>query len=791
MSHGSDMMALLAAKLLGRNGGVDEDAVNALIEDKVPAWALEDKPPQPTLPYGHSREWLESHGDSAQLYQIDGYLWGYVEGSGWIRSDVQFLVVDSTEAMTNTGGTPYLLREGNEGTVYAYREAYGDRVDGVYATLPESATAGTVVAVGGRKYRAVDRTVTVEHNAYDPDTALFNYRFGTSGSEPLSSGGTGGLVLPLTELDYDPSCVLTIKGIRQLEAQYSVHVQFVYFGTKSDGTHGHLGNLAYTQVIKADNTVFKATEDPIALPIQFKPFVLNGGVSLANGSISDVTHIRIKLGIKTTGTSISAADCEGLVVNFSSLDSTKTVTEWEDLGVYVPYEPAGWVASDPAETYLVIDTVNAAAENGSSAVHSGDGYLYAYISEAGWRQSSRYGSLFIDSSLSLESENAIQNRVVAAELDALKAKAENHESKVKSHEAQISALARNSGGGQIPLHWEQAVKECIASIKSRQLGKHCVTFPFFSDNHCNVGDGLVGLLIAAVMEACGIPYCFYGGDAIGSSYIASEAEMIAQDGDFDRVMAYVPEGRFCRAVGNHDGFWKVSATEKHAYEREQVYELFLRSESTAQNKNFGEDGTYYYADDLPSKVRFIVLNSNPMPVSAGNEGIDAAQLAWLENVALNVSEEGWGVVIFSHAPVASPYHTRFANAAEVIELVNAHTHPDGMDGKPAMIGWFSGHVHRDRLYTSLMSGGNDKAPGTPVRDLGFTQVVITSDRTDVAYDNDDGTDSATNHPVDGSCSCEGECVMNHAVDFVTVNKDTGEVYITRLGIGEDRCYTFK
>ena len=269
------------------------------------------------------------------------------------------------------------------------------------------------------------------------------------------------------------------------------------------------------------------------------------------------------------------------------------------------------------------------------------------------------------------------------------------------------------------------------------------------------------------MKECSIPYCLFGGDAIDSGYL-TESQMIGQDKAFDTVLSQIPNGRVCRAVGNHDGFWNDNGA-KGYYTRAQVYELFLRDEGTAQNKHFGEDGTYYYVDDIASKVRFIVLNTNSETISAGSESIDSTQLLWLQNTALSFNESGWGVVIISHCPISNHYHANVANATEVIATVN--------NSNVDVIGWFSGHIHRDRMYTHSAVGSTDGVEGTNGDPLGFTQIVITSDHTSIAYDD------STKHAV-------ADDDLSHAIDFVTVNKDTRTVNITRLGIGNDRSYTY-
>ena len=314
---------------------------------------------------------------------------------------------------------------------------------------------------------------------------------------------------------------------------------------------------------------------------------------------------------------------------------------------------------------------------------------------------------------------------------------------------------KDAGSYTIPDFWKDALDTAIARVKSLQVGRNCVTFPFFSDNHQR--NGYAGVLIAEAMKQCGIPFCFYGGDSISSGTIADEATMIAQDKAFDDMMSVVPNGRLCRAVGNHDGYW-YDGTNKFYYDRNQVYELFLREESIAQNKHFGNDGTYYYVEDLVSRVRFIVLNTN-------GGSVDDAQIAWFRDVALNV-EEGWAVVMISHQPISNHYHALISNAADVRAVA--------VNSGAEIIGWFSGHIHRDRIYTGAAVNTEDDSEGA---DLGFTQVTITSDYTSIAYDD------ATKHAVK-------EDALSHAIDFVTINRNTKKVYLTRLGIGNSREYRY-
>lgn len=345
----------------------------------------------------------------------------------------------------------------------------------------------------------------------------------------------------------------------------------------------------------------------------------------------------------------------------------------------------------------------------------------------------------------------------------------------------VTALETGNGSVTIPSFWKDAVDVCVSKIKALQVNRNCVTFPFFSDNHTRDGKTqYMGMLIAHIMKECGIPYCFFGGDAITSAMAStadSDAEFKAMAKAFDTAMSYIPDGRFFMALGNHETWLvanpNIEGSTRVDYDRNQQYEIFLRNKLSGQNAHLGGDGTYYYVNDIASKVRWIVLNTNGI----GDNNIDSTQLSWFENTALKFTESGWGVVIISHIPISNHYEqSSIGNNTAVIAKVKAYM--NGSDAnKASIIGWYSGHIHRDRIYSGVSVNDTDDSVG---EDMGFKQVTITSDHTGIAYPIGD---SPTYHPVANDD-------QSHAIDFVTINKDLRQVNITRLGIGEDRSYTY-
>lgn len=914
------------------------------------------------LPYGGSKEWLEDNGDITQLYQIDGYVWAYIDSTGWTRSGTQFNVVSSENAMTNEGGTPYLLRSGNKGTVYAYTEASGDAGVPVYDKLPDTANEGDVVAVkptevtstsqmtdtsklyvlNGKVWEYKAREVEKEpENVFVPANATLNKRLGTSSESGADGsyisdylefdGSTATSYIVWLPLDYDPEkhgasfnyrlwycdSDKTILGTIYVETMSNpkdnVYIgqengrYFIDISKRGDGTEvaqitgtkhirislgttkantsitvadiadvdirfekdrrtvteyawaetnfstgrKYKASLTTTEVPNFTNLADPTSEDWLTgyrLSSGGAPSASEGttcsnfieckqgdvlrvkGVNMrakgdgggdkivsyndsktslfvgyatnsyssvvADSSIKDqityadgistytlmmmgtgqlnskdFSYVRVSFGLGT----LSPSD---LIITINEEITYTTVTKavWTDIGAYIEPTEAGWNAT--SETQNVIDALSDTANSGDTAVYSIDGYLYTYLSGASWMQTSKYSipTLSIDGELSDTSTNAVENRVLKGVIDAVEAKANTNAGEINALNVKIAKIETGSNTVTVPTFWQSAVDEVIAKIKALQVGRNCVTFPFFSDNHQR--NGYAGILISHIMKECHIPYCFFGGDSISSGYIDSEETMIAQDKAFDTIMSYIPNGRFCRAVGNHDGFWNVSSAtgDEYNYSRDQVYDLFLREESVAQNKHFGVDGTYYYVDDIASKTRFVVLNTNGIKNESGQVvggTFDSVQLAWLQNTALSFTESGWAVVFISHQPISNHYHAGINNAEEVRTVIRNHI--NGTDANKAdVVGWYSGHIHRDRIWTGVATDTKTDAEGTA---MGFTQVTITSDATNIAYDD------ATKHPIASDD-------QSHAIDFVTINKNTRTVNITRLGVGEDRSYTY-
>lgn len=701
-----------------------------------------------TLPYGGSKEWLEQNGDRSQLYQINGYIWAYIESDGWTRSETPFLVVNSEGAMSNAGGTPYLLRNGNEGRVYAYTEASGDAGIPVYDSKPTTANEGVVIAVGGRKYKATLTSGQVPswtRNYADlTDTSDNNwkagYRIGSSGTSTSSTASPAPMVTNYVACAVGD--VVRVKGLTLGGSNCAIYNDQKTVGSAAKPTFPGTGTSSWDSEMEGTD-VYKFT-----ITLSSAGFIRFGGVPV--GSASDVI----------------------ITVNEEINYRTETTVTWTDIGVYTPPVSAGWSATD--ETYAVIDTLSGSANSGDSAVYSVDGYLYSYIAGSAWVQTSKYNAptIAVDGELSDSSKNAVQNKVITEELSEVKAATSKNETSIAVINKKIANISTSENVANLSEKWQIAVNACIAKIKGLQVGRNCVTFAFFSDNHQNTN--YLGDLIGAVMKECNISYCIFGGDAISNGTLTDEATMIANDKAFDDAMKPVAMAQMCRAVGNHDGYWVDESGAKHRYNRAQIYDLFMRQESIAQNKHYGGDGTYFYVDDVASNVRFVICNTNYNYNTASNT-LDIEQIEWLANIVFNESDKSKTLVFVSHQPITNNFHSNiYADTAHAIQNLLIEKINEGWN----VVGWFSGHIHADRIYQTDHTDNTEANDQTTVS-LPWKTVTICSDHTGISRDDDMIRD------------IYADSAETHAIDFVTINKTERKVNITRLGIGEDREYSYQ
>lgn len=344
----------------------------------------------------------------------------------------------------------------------------------------------------------------------------------------------------------------------------------------------------------------------------------------------------------------------------------------------------------------------------------------------------------------------------------------------------VAALEGGTGG--YPQHWDSLVQSCIQTIRQNQetYGKFCASFAVFSDHHDH-GDQ-AGALIAEVMDACDIPYVFFCGDMVSDDLIDDPQIVEDQIQQFNDMMAPVPREKDCRALGEHDFRRTDSSGNLRSFRDHKLYDRYFRKQYASGGRYPGGNYSYYYVDDPIQKVRFIVLNSLWMRQKLDEDGnliirdgygFGQEQLDWLVNTALDFSTTGWCVAFFAHHPLADMDGTNLRDAHLLKGILGAFlthgtysdlymgTHTVSVDvdfqdrNTAECIGWFSGHTHEDAMVTELFTNNESKP---------FTSVTIAGSR------------------------AEGE--PEYAIDFITIAKEQRVVYLTRLGYGESRTFSY-
>jgi hypothetical protein len=267
--------------------------------------------------------------------------------------------------MTNEGGTNYLLRSGDKGTVYEYNKASGDVGVPVYSTLPTTAKSGDIVAVGGKKYKAsVTENQSPDYdNKANPKSSdwVAGHRLNTSGGTTADAENihVTNFIGPIKEGD-----IIRIQGM-DLTTNNSYPV-------RSNKTQTSQGIVKLPQWISSSSTS-------------------NYEVVKPDGSFANTTGGQVTVGSyeqeqngywRFSGKLNKTANDVIITINEEIKTKTETKVTWTDIGEYIPPVEAGWVATE--ETYIVIESLSVTANSGESAVYSSDGYLYTYISGSAW-----------------------------------------------------------------------------------------------------------------------------------------------------------------------------------------------------------------------------------------------------------------------------------------------------------------------------------------------------------------------------------------------------------------------
>lgn len=349
----------------------------------------------------------------------------------------------------------------------------------------------------------------------------------------------------------------------------------------------------------------------------------------------------------------------------------------------------------------------------------------------------------------------------------------------------------------IPEYWEDHLEEKIAKICELQIqaGISGTSFGLITDFHCSDNAMHTPALMEKVLTECGIPYFFNAGDFVSGMGIIAPEDLIREILVTRRLFSRIANKQLM-ALGNHDPAYSTFQPPDYYAEflsKEEIYEYVFRPQTAYSNRVFCENGTDFYADDGFHKVRYVVLNTHDTPSDELKEdghavynkfrltGFRSGSVNWFANVALQVPSAEWTVVLCTHESIGADKGYVYYNQELVLEIINAfrkHTAYCGrtcyedVTGYDAQVkvdftgkggdfaAWVGGHTHRDD--SRVLSG------------------VLT-----VCTINDSMHNSAL-----ASCKHQAGTVTEQAFDIFTINKKEHKLYVTRIGCGEDREFTY-
>ncbi len=334
----------------------------------------------------------------------------------------------------------------------------------------------------------------------------------------------------------------------------------------------------------------------------------------------------------------------------------------------------------------------------------------------------------------------------------------------------------------IPKYYEQHIADKAASINKIQAkNNQTSSFIWITDIHLQHNAKHSPGLIRYLRDNCGINQVIGGGDFVTAWLSDADGKqgLIDDMEEADALFAGIP---LIKTPGNHE--WAFGGRNQYGISEAEMYEYWYKKDienTGAVKNNNGDPTTYCYLDDTANKIRYINLNVMDYELDMNEDGsmknggqnpktydyrMSAEQVAWLKNTALKVPDDEYGVIIFTHIAVwnqeeASVMIDKVGYRTEAREVVEGYMKKTGdyADYKGQFIGWFSGHEHYDHM-TKI---GN------------FTQTISNGDGTPV-------TSGMPNRPVN---TIDEQCF-----DVVTIDKANRQVYLTRIGAGEDRSFVY-
>jgi hypothetical protein len=319
-----------------------------------------------------------------------------------------------------------------------------------------------------------------------------------------------------------------------------------------------------------------------------------------------------------------------------------------------------------------------------------------------------------------------------------------------------------NGSYTIPNYYKEHIltKELKIRQNYDKCGVNGDSFVFITDYHDTSNSGNSVNLIRHIMEDSPVGFVCLNGDLINDKTTKDlgRQSMI----NVIQKFCYLPTDKFFVTVGNHE-FNNAGNSESYRDRQLSISEVYSIINKKSETFIRDVDGYDYYVDNKAQKIRYYFIGSTieSNPYSGATKWI-AESLTGIKN--------GYSAIIFSHIGLnssANDWESSFDKIVAILEAYKNHT-AYMLDGKNYdfsskegdVIGIFSGHMHLDGAITTT---------------AGIPFIATTCD----AY-----------REEFGKLIRENGTITEQAFDVVQIDRINRKIYMTRIGAGNDREFSY-